>query len=175
MWPWRTPWENGVADDKAIYAHVPAFIGYLPRRGPGSEQRRTYLCSNPEHLSYVLDSSSRERLRADPRNYIAQLIIGLSLCPSHDPHTRMAGRHIDLRPDFLFDGEKVVIVPGGLTRVALQAGSLVVNSSQGGGKLAVSMDRKHSAGGLPHRSALASNLYTFQRRSHFIGSNLEMN
>ncbi|HUO32545.1 MAG TPA: circularly permuted type 2 ATP-grasp protein [Bryobacteraceae bacterium] len=154
---------NGVADDKAIYAYVPAFIRYYLAEEPVLSNVDTYLCSNPEHLSYVLDHLSqlvvkavgesggygmligpaagsaaiadfRERLRANPRNYIAQPVIGLSRCPSHDPSTgRMAGRHIDLRPYCLFDGERVVIVPGGLTRVALQAGSLVVNSSQGGG------------------------------------------
>jgi uncharacterized circularly permuted ATP-grasp superfamily protein len=123
----------------------------------------TYLCSRPDHLSYVLDhletlvvkavsesggygmligpaASSRmiwefrERLRADPRNYIAQPVVQLSRCPSYDGSSgTMAGRHVDLRPYCLFNGEKVIIVPGGLTRVALKAGSLVVNSSQGGG------------------------------------------
>ena len=154
---------NGVADDKAIYAYVPAFIRYYLAEEPVLSNVETYLCSNPEHLNYVLDHLSqlvvkavgesggygmligpaasaaaiadfRERLRANPRNYIAQPVIALSRCPSHDPATgRMAGRHIDLRPYCLFDGERVVIVPGGLTRVALQPGSLVVNSSQGGG------------------------------------------
>src|SRR5438034_3794998 len=76
----------------------------------------------------------RDRLRANPRNYIAQPVIGLSRVPSYDVNGKcLAGRHVDLRPYCLFNGEKVIIVPGGLTRVALQAGSLVVNSSQGGG------------------------------------------
>jgi uncharacterized circularly permuted ATP-grasp superfamily protein len=76
----------------------------------------------------------RARLKADPRNYIAQPVIGLSRCPSYDAHSgSMAGRHVDLRPYCLFNGDKVIIVPGGLTRVALKPGSLVVNSSQGGG------------------------------------------
>jgi uncharacterized circularly permuted ATP-grasp superfamily protein len=76
----------------------------------------------------------RDRLLANPRNYIAQPVIPLSRCPSYDVGSgKMAGRHVDLRPYCLFNGEKVTIVPGGLTRVALQAGSLVVNSSQGGG------------------------------------------
>jgi uncharacterized circularly permuted ATP-grasp superfamily protein len=76
----------------------------------------------------------RERLIANPRNYIAQPVIGLSRCPALDARTgQMAGRHIDLRPYCLYDGDRVIIVPGGLTRVALQPGSLVVNSSQGGG------------------------------------------
>jgi uncharacterized circularly permuted ATP-grasp superfamily protein len=76
----------------------------------------------------------RVRLKADPRNYIAQPVIPLSRVPSFDPATQtMSPRHVDLRPYCLYDGQKVTIVPGGLTRVALQRGSLVVNSSQGGG------------------------------------------
>jgi len=154
---------NGVADDKAIYAYVPAFIRYYLGEDPVLSNVETYLCSQPEQLAYVLDhlpelvvksvgesggygmlmgpaaagaaiADFRERLRANPRNYIAQPVIGLSRCPSLDPRTgRMAGRHIDLRPYCLFNGENVIIVPGGLTRVALEPGSLVVNSSQGGG------------------------------------------
>ncbi len=154
---------NEVADDKAIYAYVPAFIRYYLGEEPVLSNVETWLCSNPGHLAYVIEhlpelvvkavgesggydmligpaasqaaiEDFRERLRADPRNYIAQPVIGLSRCPAHDPRTgRMAGRHIDLRPYCLFDGGRVIIVPGGLTRVALQPGSLVVNSSQGGG------------------------------------------
>ena len=154
---------NGVADDKAIYAYVPAFIGYYLGEDPVLSNVETYLCSRPEHLSYVLDhlpelvvkavgesggygmligpeadraalAEFRDRLQANPRNYIAQPVIALSRCPSYDSRTsHMAGRHIDLRPYCLFDGERVTIVPGGLTRVALKSGSLVVNSSQGGG------------------------------------------
>ncbi len=154
---------NGVCDDKAIYAYVPAFIRYYLGEEPVLSNVETYLCSNPEHLSYVLENlpklvvkavgesggygmligpaadraaieDFRDRLRANPRNYIAQPVIALSRCPAHDSVSeRMAGRHIDLRPYCLFDGEKVVVVPGGLTRVALKPGSLVVNSSQGGG------------------------------------------
>jgi len=123
----------------------------------------TYICSKPDQLSYVLDhlpelvvkavgesggygmligpaadsaaiADFRDRLQANPRNYIAQPVIGLSRVPSYDVNGKcLAGRHVDLRPYCLFNGEKVTIVPGGLTRVALQAGSLVVNSSQGGG------------------------------------------
>ena len=72
-----------------------------------------------------------ERIRKDPRNYIAQPIVSLSRSPSFCDDS-MQGRHVDLRPYILY-GEKVTIIPGGLTRVALRAGSLVVNSSQGGG------------------------------------------
>ncbi len=154
---------NGVADDKAIYAYVPVFIRYYLGQEPILNNVDTYLCSKADHLAYVLEHMNelvikavgesggygmligpaasqaevadfREKLRADPRNYIAQPVVGLSRCPSFDPSTgRLAGRHVDLRPYCLFDGQKVVIVPGGLTRVALKAGSLVVNSSQGGG------------------------------------------
>jgi uncharacterized circularly permuted ATP-grasp superfamily protein len=76
----------------------------------------------------------KRRIKADSRNYIAQHVLPLSRAPSYDPgSSSIAGRHVDLRPYCLYDGEKVTIVPGGLTRVALQQGSLVVNSSQGGG------------------------------------------
>jgi uncharacterized circularly permuted ATP-grasp superfamily protein len=154
---------NGVADDKAVYAYVPEFIRYYLGEEPVLNNVETYLCSRPDHLSYVLDHLSelvvkavgesggygmlmgpsadastmeefRARLQADPRNYIAQPVLGLSRVPSYDVASgRFAGRHVDLRPYCLYNGEKVVIVPGGLTRVALQPGSLVVNSSQGGG------------------------------------------
>jgi uncharacterized circularly permuted ATP-grasp superfamily protein len=154
---------NGVADDKAIYAYVPEFIRYYMGEDPILRNVDTYLCSKSEDLQYVLDhlpelvvkavgesggygmligpasdsrkiEDFRERIKANPRNYIAQPVIALSTVPSHDPATQtFAGRHVDLRPYCLYNGEKVIIVPGGLTRVALQPGSLVVNSSQGGG------------------------------------------
>jgi len=154
---------NGIADDKAIYAYVPTFIRYYLAEEPILGSVETYLCSNPKDLTYVLahlpelvvkavgesggygmligpaaDARAledfRERIRHDPRNYIAQPVIQLSRVPSYDPQTQqMVGRHVDLRPYCLFDGDKVTIVPGGLTRVALRRDSLVVNSSQGGG------------------------------------------
>jgi uncharacterized circularly permuted ATP-grasp superfamily protein len=154
---------NGVADDKAVYAYVPKFIKYYLGEDPILKSVDTYLCAQPDDLGYVLDhlpelvvkavgesggygmligpasdratiQTFRERIQADPRNYIAQPVIGLSRVPSYDPATtRMGARHVDLRPYCLYDGEKVTIVPGGLTRVALKPGSLVVNSSQGGG------------------------------------------
>jgi len=154
---------NGVADDKAIYAYVPEFIRYYLGEDPVLQNVETWLCSKPDHLAFVLEhldrlvvkavgesggygmlmgpSASRTtigefraRIKADPRNYIAQPVIPLSRCPSYDAHAgSMAGRHIDLRPYCLFNGDKVTIVPGGLTRVALKPGSMVVNSSQGGG------------------------------------------
>jgi uncharacterized circularly permuted ATP-grasp superfamily protein len=154
---------NGVADDKGIYSFVPAFIRYYLGEEPALRSVETYLCANPSDLSYVLEhlpelvvktvgesggygmligpaadkakiEEFRERIRANPQNYIAQPVVPLSRVPSYDPSTgRVAGRHVDLRPYCLYDGQKVTIVPGALTRVALQRGSLVVNSSQGGG------------------------------------------
>ena len=154
---------NGVADDKAVYSYVPEFIRYYLGEEPILKTVETYLCANPSDLSYVLEhlpelvvkavgesggygmligpSADRakledfgDRIKRNPRNYIAQPVVALSRVPSYDPATGLvAGRHVDLRPYCLYDGEKVTIVPGGLTRVALQRGSLVVNSSQGGG------------------------------------------
>src|SRR6202142_1069984 len=154
---------NGVADDKAVYAYVPTFIRYYLGEEPILRSVDTYLCSRKEDLAYVMDhlpelvvkavgesggygmlmgptadrdriDDFEQRIKADPRNYIAQHVLPLSRVPSYDPaHGMIAGRHVDLRPYCLYDGEKVTIVPGGLTRVALQEGSLVVNSSQGGG------------------------------------------
>ena len=154
---------NGVADDKAIYAYVPEFIRYYLGEEPLLRNVDTYLCARDSDLKFVLENLDklvvkavgesggygmligpaasrhaladfRARLLADPRNYVAQPVIPLSRCPSYDARGGcMAGRHVDLRPYCLFNGEKVIIVPGGLTRVALKPGSLVVNSSQGGG------------------------------------------
>jgi uncharacterized circularly permuted ATP-grasp superfamily protein len=154
---------NGVADDKAIYASVPEFIRYYLGEEPILRTVETYVCAKRTDLAYVLDhlpelvvkavgesggygmlmgptadgntlEQFRRRISANPRNYIAQPVIPLSRVPSYDPSSRrLAGRHVDLRPYCLYDGEKVIIVPGGLTRVALQRDSLVVNSSQGGG------------------------------------------
>jgi uncharacterized circularly permuted ATP-grasp superfamily protein len=154
---------NGIADDKAVYAYVPDFIRYYLNEDPILRTVETFLCDRSDHLSHVLAhlpelvvksvgesggygmligpsagreqiQSFRDRIVADPRNYIAQPIVPLSRVPSYDAASeRIAGRHVDLRPYCLYDGQKVTIVPGALTRVALQEGSLVVNSSQGGG------------------------------------------
>jgi uncharacterized circularly permuted ATP-grasp superfamily protein len=154
---------NGVADDKAIYSYVPTFIRYYLGEEPILRNVETYLCSNPTHLGYVLDNlpklvvkavgesggygmligpsadratieEFRCRVRENPRNYIAQPVVSLSRVPSyHTASQSMIGCHVDLRPYCLYNGDEVIIVPGGLTRVALQPGSLVVNSSQGGG------------------------------------------
>jgi uncharacterized circularly permuted ATP-grasp superfamily protein len=154
---------NGVADDKAIYAYVPTFIRYYLGEEPVLKNVETYICSKPDDLSYVLDhlpelvvkavgesggygmligpasdrkriADFKEKIKTEPRNYIAQPVVPLSRVPAYDAASgTVGGRHVDLRPYCLYDGEKVTIVPGGLTRVALQKGSLVVNSSQGGG------------------------------------------
>jgi uncharacterized circularly permuted ATP-grasp superfamily protein len=151
---------TGVADDKAVYAYLPQIIRYYLDQDPILQNVETFLmtdraqrdhvCQNLE--KYVVktvgesggygmligpDSSSeqrnqfRELIFVDPRNYIAQPTIALSTAPCFIDG-RFEPRHVDLRPYILY-GEKITIVPGGLTRVALRKGSLVVNSSQGGG------------------------------------------
>ncbi|MEZ4361935.1 MAG: circularly permuted type 2 ATP-grasp protein [Kofleriaceae bacterium] len=156
---------TGIADDKVIYAYVPKLIRYYLSEEPLLASVPTYLCGEPEDLRYVLahlpelvvkaagesggygmlvgpaaSAAERaefaERLRADPRNYIAQPVIALSRVPTLQGGVEeLAGRHVDLRPYVLYggDGQPPYVLPGGLTRVALRAGSLVVNSSQGGG------------------------------------------
>jgi uncharacterized circularly permuted ATP-grasp superfamily protein len=151
---------NGVADDKAVYAFVPDLIRFYLGEEPILPNVDTYLLWEPEQRRAVLDrldelvvkpvaasggyglvigphatdeqlARCRERIAADPRGYIAQEVVSLSRHPTLIDD-RIEGRHIDLRP-FAIAGETVEVVPGGLTRVALERGSLVVNSSQGGG------------------------------------------
>jgi len=151
---------SGVADDKAIYSYVPKIIRYYLDEDPIVDNVETFLmtdraqrdevCGNLDkyvvkavgesggygmligpHSSREQQAEFREKILADPRNYIAQPTITLSAAPCF-MNGRIEPRHVDLRPYVLF-GEKVTIVPGGLTRVALRKGSLVVNSSQGGG------------------------------------------
>jgi uncharacterized circularly permuted ATP-grasp superfamily protein len=151
---------TGIADDKAIYAYVPAIIRFYLSEEPILHNVPTYLCSNPSERSHVVDnldtlvvkavgeaggygmligphSTAREReafkakILADPRNYIAQPTLSFSRAPCFVEDC-VEPRHVDLRPYVLY-GDRVQIVPGGLTRVALRKGSLVVNSSQGGG------------------------------------------
>ncbi len=151
---------TGVADDKAVYAYVPSIIKYYLGEDQILNNVKTYLCANDKERQHVLanldklvvkavgesggygmligpQSSAKEReefadkIRANPRNYIAQPTISFSRAPCLIGD-EMEPRHVDLRPYVLY-GDKVTIVPGGLTRVALQRGSLVVNSSQGGG------------------------------------------
>ncbi len=151
---------TGVADDKAIYAFVPDIIKYYLGEDPILPNVKTFLCSVEKERNYVLanldklvvkavgesggygmligpQSSSKERaefaekIKSHPRNYIAQPTISFSRAPCLIGD-ELEPRHVDLRPYVLY-GDKVTIVPGGLTRVALNRGSLVVNSSQGGG------------------------------------------
>ncbi len=151
---------TGIADDKATYIHVPKMIEFYLGEPPILNNVPTYDCAVPETLAYVLDhleelvvkevlgsggygmligprasAAEREvfaaRLKATPDAYIAQPTLALSAAPTF-VDGGIAPRHIDLRP-FVLMGEQITIVPGGLTRVALPEGSLVVNSSQGGG------------------------------------------
>lgn len=152
---------TGVADDKAIYAYVPKIIKYYLGEDPILSNVETYLCDNPLERAYVLEHldelvvkavgesggygmligphstvEERERFRrlieAHPRNYIAQPTLQFSRAPCF-VDGRVEPHHVDLRPYILNSGDQITIVPGGLTRVALRKGSLVVNSSQGGG------------------------------------------
>jgi uncharacterized circularly permuted ATP-grasp superfamily protein len=151
---------TGIADDKAIYAYVPAIIRYYLAEEPILPNVDTYLLDDEPQRHYVLEhleelvvkavgesggygmligphstvaerQEFRQRILANPRNYIAQPTLALSRAPCFI-EGQVEGRHVDLRPYILY-GERITIVPGGLTRVALQRGSLVVNSSQGGG------------------------------------------
>ncbi|MFP4238235.1 MAG: circularly permuted type 2 ATP-grasp protein [Rhodosalinus sp.] len=150
----------GVADDKAVYVYVPEMIRFYLGEEPLLDNVPTWRCSEPDDLAYVLDrleelvvkevhgsggygmligpradTATREafaaKLRQNPANYIAQPTLALSTCPTF-VEEGIAPRHVDLRP-YCLVGETVELVPGGLTRVALTEGSLVVNSSQGGG------------------------------------------
>ena len=151
---------TGIADDKSIYPYVPDMIRFYLGEAPILANVPTYLCRKRDDLAYVLEhmpelvvkethgaggygmligpsatsqeiAEFRERVRAKPDGYIAQPTLALSTSPTF-VESGIAPRHIDLRP-FVLSGQRVSIVPGGLTRVALREGSLVVNSSQGGG------------------------------------------
>ncbi|HEY9239872.1 MAG TPA: circularly permuted type 2 ATP-grasp protein [Burkholderiaceae bacterium] len=151
---------TGVADDKSIYPYVPKMIEFYLGEKPILHNVPTYMCRKAEDLSYVLANLGelvvkevhgaggygmligpaatkaeiedfRAALLANPAGYIAQPTLSLSTCPTY-VESGIAPRHIDLRP-FVLSGKEVQMVPGGLTRVALKEGSLVVNSSQGGG------------------------------------------
>ena len=151
---------TGVADDKSIYCYVPDMIKFYLSEEPIISNVPTYQCRKPADLSYVLanlkdlvvkeihnaggygmlvgPASTKaeieafgDKVKANPSNYIAQPTLALSACPTF-VESGVAPRHIDLRP-FVLSGKDVSMVPGGLTRVALREGSLVVNSSQGGG------------------------------------------
>ncbi|MEJ2504436.1 MAG: circularly permuted type 2 ATP-grasp protein, partial [Gemmatimonadota bacterium] len=151
---------TGVADDKAVYAYVPTIIRYYLDEEPILPNVPTYLLEQEEDRAYVLErldelvvkavdesggygmligphstaaerDEFRRRILADPRKYIAQPTLSLSSAPCFIDG-RIVPRHVDLRP-YVLAGSMVRVVPGGLTRVALREGSLVVNSSQGGG------------------------------------------
>jgi uncharacterized circularly permuted ATP-grasp superfamily protein len=151
---------TGIADDKSIYPYVPKMIEFYLGEKPILQNVPTYVCREKDDLKYTLDNLAdlvvkevhgaggygmlvgpaatkaevedfRKALLANPSNYIAQPTLSLSTCPTF-VESGVAPRHIDLRP-FVLSGKEVQMVPGGLTRVALKEGSLVVNSSQGGG------------------------------------------
>ncbi len=151
---------TGIADDKAIYAYVPQMIRHYLGEDPILPNVPTYLCWDDDDRRYVLDNLDQlvvksanesggygmlvgpqctkrereafaDRIRANPRDYIAQPTLALSRVPVV-VDDQAEGRHVDLRPYILY-GEDIYVLPGGLTRVALRKGSLVVNSSQGGG------------------------------------------
>jgi uncharacterized circularly permuted ATP-grasp superfamily protein len=150
----------GVADDKVVYAFVPDMIRYYLKEEPTLASVKTYLCMLDKHRDYVLDNldqlvvkpanesggygllvgphstkSQRNQfaklIESNPRNYIAQPTLALSTAPTY-VEDRVEPRHLDLRP-FILSGRETWVTPGGLTRVAMVKGSLVVNSSQGGG------------------------------------------
>jgi uncharacterized circularly permuted ATP-grasp superfamily protein len=151
---------TGVADDKVIYTYIPKVIKYYLDQDPILPNVPTYLASDPADRKFILENIAklvvksaneaggygmligpastkeevadfRTKVAANPRNFIAQDPVMLSRSPTWCDN-RLEGRHIDLRP-YVLCGEKTVVTPGGLTRVALRKGSLVVNSSQGGG------------------------------------------
>jgi uncharacterized circularly permuted ATP-grasp superfamily protein len=150
----------GIADDKAIYSYVPEIIEFYTGRPPILKNVHTWNCRRSDDLAYVLDNletlvvkevhgsggygmligptaskaeveAFRAKLKAEPGRYIAQPTLALSTCPTLCSEG-LEPRHLDLRPFVLF-GDRMRLTPGGLTRVALKKGSLVVNSSQGGG------------------------------------------
>lgn len=152
---------TGIADDKVMYHFVPKMIKYYLDQDPLLPNVPTYLAHEEADKKFILENlrklvvksanesggygmlmgpkasraeikEFRKKVEAEPRNFIAQPMISLSRHPTCQDNGGFAGRHVDLRPYIIY-GEKVVIVPGGLTRVALRKGSLVVNSSQGGG------------------------------------------
>jgi uncharacterized circularly permuted ATP-grasp superfamily protein len=151
---------SGIADDKSIYPFVPEMVRFYLGEEPILNNVPTYQCRLADDLAYVMEHMAelvvkevhgaggygmlvgpastraeveafRERVKAAPDTYIAQPTLALSTCPTF-VESGVAPRHIDLRP-FVLSGEEIQLIPGGLTRVALKEGSLVVNSSQGGG------------------------------------------
>jgi uncharacterized circularly permuted ATP-grasp superfamily protein len=152
---------NGVGDDKLVYTYVPQMISYYLNEKPVIPNVDTFRCWLDEERDHVLDeledlvlkpvegsggygilfgpnasaeelAEARASIREDPRSWIAQPVVQLSTVPTK-VDDRLVPRHVDLRPFAVNDGEEIFVLPGGLTRVALPEGSLVVNSSQGGG------------------------------------------
>jgi uncharacterized circularly permuted ATP-grasp superfamily protein len=152
---------TGIADDKAVYSYMPDIVKFYLGEEPILKNVPTWRCREPGDLQYVLANlkdlvvkevhgsggygmligpaattetieSFRARLLKDPEGFIAQPTLALSTCPTCTD-SGLAPRHVDLRPFVLTGKDRVTVVPGGLTRVALKEGSLVVNSSQGGG------------------------------------------
>jgi uncharacterized circularly permuted ATP-grasp superfamily protein len=152
---------TGVADDKAVYTYMPEIVRFYLGEEPILQNVPTWRCREPDALAYVLENMAdlvvkevsgsggygmlvgpksdaatiaafRDKVKANPTNYIAQPTLALSTCPTFVGEG-VAPRHVDLRPFVLTGSDRIRIVPGGLTRVALKEGSLVVNSSQGGG------------------------------------------
>ncbi len=152
---------TGISDDKALYSYMPDIIEFYTGQKPLLKNVETWRCSEPDALQYVLDNldkvvvkevhgsggygmlvgpaaskaeldTFRDKLKAKPANYIAQPTLSLSTVPILT-EAGLAPRHVDLRPFVLVSPNKIDVVPGGLTRVAMKEGSLVVNSSQGGG------------------------------------------
>jgi uncharacterized circularly permuted ATP-grasp superfamily protein len=152
---------TGIADDKAVYSYMPEILKFYLGEAPILHNVPTYCCRKREDLAYVLDhlpelvvkevhgsggygmmvgpkadretlAAFRAKLARNPHGFIAQPTLALSTCPTC-VEEGLAPRHVDLRPFVLMGRDRVRIVPGGLTRVALEAGSLIVNSSQGGG------------------------------------------
>ncbi|MFY9875612.1 MAG: circularly permuted type 2 ATP-grasp protein, partial [Rhodomicrobium sp.] len=151
---------TGVCDDKAVYAYLPRIIRYYLDEEPILPNVQTHICREPEGLSYTLDNLDklvvkpvgesggygicvgpkatkaeldlcRDQLKANPSNYVSQPMIDLSVCPTLT-NDGVEPRHVDLRA-YAITGAETWLLPGGLTRVALRRGSIVVNSSQGGG------------------------------------------
>jgi uncharacterized circularly permuted ATP-grasp superfamily protein len=152
---------TGIADDKAIYSYMPDVVKFYLGEEPILKNVQTWRCRDPSDLAYVLDNledlvvkevhgsggygmligpaatraaidAFRDKLKHEPEAFIAQPTLALSTSPTHTA-SGLAPRHVDLRPFVLTGSSGTTIVPGGLTRVALKEGSLIVNSSQGGG------------------------------------------
>jgi uncharacterized circularly permuted ATP-grasp superfamily protein len=152
---------NGIGDDKLTYTYVPDMVRYYLNEKPLLPNVDTFRCWLPDELNHVMSTldelvvkpvegsggygivfgpnatvrelaALRRRVRANPRGWIAQPVVQLSTVPARIGD-RLAPRHVDLRPFAVNDGKEVFVLPGGLTRVALPEGSMVVNSSQGGG------------------------------------------